>query len=150
MKYKEIFFLKDRYYKPFFITWIATLLTLGCMWGAINLFNIGAENDFAAVNYSWILAHGHAMVFGFVGVFIMGFSYQFFPKLKKTSLWNPALAFYSLPLMIAGIVIQTVAHLIAPKTGFVFRGITGGVIQVAAVLIFTDYRHRESQAFRDI
>ena len=54
-------------YRPFFLAGIATVLTLGCMWGAINLLTIGLKKSFSSVEYSWVLAHGHAMVFGFVG-----------------------------------------------------------------------------------
>jgi heme/copper-type cytochrome/quinol oxidase subunit 1 len=90
------------------------VLSLGCVWGAINLLAIGLNRNFSTISYSWILAHGHAMVFGFVGFFIMGFAYQVFPRFKQTHLWRPGLAFASLPLMVAGIALQTVAHLIVP------------------------------------
>lgn len=65
----------DTIYRPFFLAGIATVLTLGCMWGAINLLTVGLSHNFSAVSYSWVLSHGHAMVFGFVGFFIMGFAY---------------------------------------------------------------------------
>jgi hypothetical protein len=42
------------------------------VWGAMNLWLVGARRNFAGVEYSGILAHGHAMVFGVVGFFIMG------------------------------------------------------------------------------
>src|SRR5215813_9220832 len=48
-------------YRPFFSAGIATVLTLGCVWGAINLLTIGMHQNFSAVNYSWVLAHAHAM-----------------------------------------------------------------------------------------
>jgi cbb3-type cytochrome oxidase subunit 1 len=101
----------DRIYRPFFVTGISTVLTLGCLWGAINLLTIGWRQSFAAANYSWVLAHAHAMVFGFVGFFMMGVAYQVLPRLKNTRLWKPGLALASLPLMIAGIFLQTIAHL---------------------------------------
>ncbi|HEU4837490.1 MAG TPA: NnrS family protein [Pyrinomonadaceae bacterium] len=104
----------DTIHRPFFVAGIATVLTLGCVWGAINLLTIGLKESFSAVSYSWVLAHGHAMVFGFVGFFIMGFAYQAVPGFKHAALWQPRLALSSLPLMIAGIVLQTVAHLRQP------------------------------------
>lgn len=126
--------LADTIYRPFFLAGIATVLTLGCVWGAINLLTIGMRHNFSAVSYSWILAHGHAMVFGFVGFFIMGFAYQAFPRFKHTSLWRPKLAFAALPLMIAGILLQTVAHLLAPPS--LLLEIVAATIQVVAVTIF--------------
>ena len=121
-------------YRPFFLAGIATVLTLGCVWGAINLFTIGVKENFRAISYSWVLAHGHAMVFGFVGLFIMGFAYQVVPRFKQTSLWRPRLAFSSLPLMIVGILLQTVAHLWSPPS--LSLAILASAIQLAAVTIF--------------
>jgi len=126
--------LADTIYRPFFIAGLVTVLTLGCVWGAINLFTIGLKQNFSAVSYSWVLAHGHAMVFGFVGFFIMGFAYQAFPRFKHTSLWRPRLAISALPLMVAGIVLQTVAHMWSPPSLFV--EIVAATIQLVSVIIF--------------
>ena len=126
--------IADTIYRPFFLAGIATVLTLGCVWGAINLFTIGVKESFSAISYSWVLAHGHAMVFGFVGFFIMGFAYQAVPRFKHTALWRPRLAFSSLPLMISGIILQTVAHLSSPPS--LSLEIFASVIQMLAVVIF--------------
>lgn len=127
--------LADTIYRPFFLAGIGTVLTLGCMWGAINLLTIGLGRSFNAANYSWVLAHAHAMVFGFVGFFIMGFAYQAFPRFKHTTLWKPKLAFAALPLMIAGILAQTVAHLLSPPS--LPLEIVAAIIQLTSVVIFT-------------
>jgi uncharacterized protein involved in response to NO len=126
--------IADTIYRPFFLAGIATVLTLGCLWGAINLLTIGLKESFSAVSYSWVLAHGHAMVFGFVGFFMMGFAYQAVPRFKHGSLWQPRLAFSSLPLMIVGIVLQTVAHLLSPPS--LSLEVLAAVIQTTAVIIF--------------
>ena len=124
----------DTIYRPFFLAGIVTVLTLGCLWGAINLLTIGMKESFSAVSYSWVLAHGHAMVFGFVGFFIMGFAYQAVPRFKHTALSRPRLAFSSLPLMVAGIVLQTFAHLSSPPS--LSLEAIASVIQITAVIIF--------------
>ena len=126
--------IADTIYRPFFLAGLATVLTLGCVWGAINLFTIGLKESFSSVSYSWVLAHGHAMVFGFVGFFIMGFAYQAFPRFKHSVLWRPGLAFSALPLMIAGILLQTVAHLLSPPS--LLLELLAATIQLAAVIIF--------------
>ena len=128
--------LADTIYRPFFLAGIATVLTLGCVWGAINLLTIGLKQSFAAVNYSWVLAHAHAMVFGFVGSFIMGFAYQAFPRFKHTNLWRPKLAFAALPLMVGGISLQTVAHLIVPASPALPLEVIAATVQLIAVVIF--------------
>jgi len=126
----------DPIYRPFFMAGIATVLSLGCVWGAINLLAIGLNQNFNTISYSWILAHGHAMVFGFVGFFIMGFAYQVFPRFKQTNLWRPRLAFASLPLMVAGIALQTVAHLIVPSNAALPLELFAATLQLASVIIF--------------
>lgn len=123
-------------YRPFFIAGLATVLTLGCVWGAINLLTIGLNQNFNSVSYSWVLAHGHAMVFGFVGFFIMGFAYQMLPRFKQTTLRKPKLAIAALPLMAGGIVIQTIAHLIVPSTASMPLEIIAATVQLAAVMVF--------------
>lgn len=125
----------DSIYRPFFLAGIATVLTLGCTWGAINLLTIGLQQSFTAANYSWVLAHAHAMVFGFVGFFIMGFAYHFFPGFKHSPLWKPRFAFAALPLMIVGIMLQTVAHLLSPPS--LLLEIMAATIQFISVVIFT-------------
>jgi uncharacterized protein involved in response to NO len=128
--------IADTIYRPFFVAGISTLLTLGCMWGAINLLTIGLSQNFSAIKYSWTLAHGHAMVTGFVGFFIMGFAYQAFPRFKHANLWKPRLAFSSLPLMAAGIILQTAAHLSVPSRASMPVEIVAASLQLAAVIIF--------------
>ena len=127
--------IADTIYRPFFLAGIATVLTLGCVWGAINLFTIGLKESFSSVSYSWVLAHGHAMVFGFVGFFIMGFAYQAIPRFKHTTLWRPKLAFESLPLMGTGILLQTVAHLSSPPS--LSLEVVASVMQLIAVATFS-------------
>ena len=126
--------LADTIYRPFFLAGIATVLTLGCVWGAINLWTIGVKRSFNSIDYSWVLAHGHAMVFGFVGLFIMGFAYQAFPRFKHTSLWRPRLAVLALPLMVLGIVLQTVAHLLSPPS--LTLQIFAASIQLISIAVF--------------
>ena len=127
--------IADTIYRPFFLAGIVTVLTLGCVWGAINLATIGLRESFSGVNYSWVLAHAHAMVFGFVGFFIMGFAYQAIPRLKHAKLWRPRLAFSTLPLMTSGILLQTVAHLLSPPS--LSLEVISAAIQLVAVIIFS-------------
>lgn len=129
--------LGDTIYRYFFVAGVVTVLTLGCLWGAINLFLIGGKQSLGGIDYSWVLAHGHAMVFGFVAFFIMGFAYQAFPRFKHASLWKPHLAIWALPLMGVGILLQALAHVIAPHVPYLSLGIAAGILQIFAVMIFT-------------
>ena len=64
----------------------------------------------------------------------MGFAYQAIPRFKHTMLWRPRLAFSSLPLMILGIVLQTIAHLSSPP--WFNLEIVAALIQATAVVVF--------------
>lgn len=126
----------DTIYRPFFLAGLATLFTLGCLMGAVNLWLMATRQSFSGVDYSWVLAHGHAMVFGFVGFFVMGFAYQAFPRFKHTQLWQPNLALWTLPLMALGIIFQAAAHILAPRPPFLVLGFLAGGLQITAVAIF--------------
>ncbi len=126
----------DTIFRPFFLAGMTIVFSLGCLWGAVNLWIMGNNHAFGSVNYSWVLAHADAMVFGFVGFFIMGFAYQAFPRFKHTQLWRPRLAFAALPLMAAGICLQTIGHLASPHGGYLELGIGGGLLMFLAVTIF--------------
>ena len=128
--------LTDTIFRPFFLAGIATVFSLGCLWGAVNLLIIGNHRAFGSVNYSWILAHADAMVFGFVGFFVMGFAYQAFPRFKQAQLWRPGLAYATLPLMAAGICLQTIGHLASPQSGYLEFGMAGALLILAAATIF--------------
>ena len=128
--------IDNQLYRYFFISALVTIFTLGCMWGAVNLLLIGLGESFHSIDYSWVLAHGHAMIFGFVGLFIMGFSFQAMPRFAGVTLRNPRLAFSTLPLLITGILLQALAHVMAPQPPYLPLGIFAGLLQLIAVAIF--------------
>src|SRR5215207_6059492 len=89
----------DAIYRPFFLAGIAVVLTLGAVWGAYLLVRIAAAGRFTAVGLHEVNAHGHAQIYGWVGLFVMGFAYQAFPRFKQTGLRHPGLAWLSFGLM---------------------------------------------------
>src|SRR5262245_4397428 len=85
----------DTIYRPFFRAGIAVVLTLGAAWGAYLLARIALRHSFAAAGLHEVNAHGHAQIFGWVGLFVMGFAYQAFPRFKHTDLRGPGWAYAS-------------------------------------------------------
>ena len=82
--------LADYIYRRFFKAGIAITLTVGALWGAINLLQIALDKNLLQLRLvPSIHAHAHAMIFGWVGLFVMGFAYQSFPRFKFTTLWRP-------------------------------------------------------------
>jgi hypothetical protein len=121
----------DFIYRPFFKAGIVVVLTLGAVWGAYLLLRIGFTGTFRAVGLHEVNAHGHAQIFGWVGLFVMGFAYQAFPRFKHTSLALPRVAWASLLLMLAGLVGRSVCEPLADMV----RG--AGAIAVAASVLET-------------
>ena len=129
--------LQDYIYRRFFKAGVAVVLTVGCLWGAINLLQIAIGKNFLQLHLlSSIHAHAHAMIFGWVGMFVMGFAYQSFPRFKNTTLWRPRLANLSFYLLGAGIIAGMTAEVLLPTPlSFLFGGLSGAA-EISAVVIF--------------
>ena len=83
-----------------------------------------------------IQAHAHAMIFGWMGLFVMGFAYQSFPRFKYVSLWRPDLANMTLYLMLIGIASRVGAELLQPMPVGVGLGILAAGTELAAITMF--------------
>src|SRR5262245_32101995 len=103
----------DAIYRPFFRAGIAVVLSLGAVWGAYLLLRIALNQSFGAAGLHEINAHGHAQIFGWVGLFVMGFAYQAFPRFKHADLALPGLAFVSFWLMLTGLVARSALEPVA-------------------------------------
>jgi hypothetical protein len=127
----------DAIYRPFFKAGIAVVLTLGAAWGAYLLLRIAWTGRFAEAGLHEVNAHGQAQIFGWVGLFVMGFAYQAFPRFKHASLSHPRLALASLFLMLAGLVVRSVCESAADAFPFARPlAVAGAGLEVLAVLLF--------------
>ncbi len=126
----------DTIYRRFFLAGILTALTAGAGWGVWLLWRIGFAGDFTAISIHHVNAHGHAQIFGWVGLFIMGFGYQALPRLWHTPLAAPRLAVAAFVAMLVGIIAQT-AGLTAPGQPWALAAATtGGALEVLAITAF--------------
>jgi hypothetical protein len=123
-------------YRAFFLAGIAVVLTVGAAWGAWLLLRIGAVGKFTGAPLHEVNAHGHAQVFGWVGLFVMGFGYQMFPALWQRRLLAPALVPAVFGAMIAGVAIRTVAMAAVGARWAVPAVIGGGALELAAIAAF--------------
>ncbi len=129
--------LADAIYRPFFRAGIAVVLTLGAGWGAYLLLRIGWRGEFRAAGLHEVNAHGHAQIFGWVGLFVMGFAYQAFPRFKHANLLWPRLALASLGLMLLGLVCRSVGEPLAEFSPWLGRAaVAGAVLELLAVGLF--------------
>jgi hypothetical protein len=127
----------DSIYRPFFKAGIAVVLTLGATWGAYLLWRIGVSGSFSAAGLHEVNAHGHAQIFGWVGLFVMGFAYQAFPRFKHTTLAYPRLAFVSLGLMVAGLGARSLCEPLAGTLPWLADvAVVASLLEVLAIMLF--------------
>jgi hypothetical protein len=127
----------DTIYRRFFVGGIVVVLTAGATWGAWLLWRIGLGASFRAISLNSVNAHGEAQIFGWVGLFIMGFAYQALPRVWHTTLAQPRLAAWTFALAVAGLLIRTLG--ITTAGDWIWGlplAMGGGGLQVAAVGLF--------------
>jgi hypothetical protein len=128
----------DGIYRPFFLAGIGVVLTLGAVWGAYLLARIAVAGKFTAVGLHEVNAHGHAQIFGWVGLFVMGFAYQAFPRFKHTTLRYPGIAWLSFALMLGGLTVRSALEPIADGLDYVgWAAVGASAVEVVAAGIFT-------------
>ena len=115
---------------------IATVLTLGAAWGALLLLRIAASGSFVSISLQEVNAHGHAQIFGWVGLFAMGYAYYGLAALKRTRLAAPRLAVASFWLMAGGLAARS---LFQPLVDFspwcLLPALAGSLAEIAAVAL---------------
>ena len=129
--------LGDYIYRRFFKAGIVMVLSIGGLWGAINLWQIAQGGTFLELHLvPAIQAHAHAMIFGWVGLFVMGFAYQSLPRFKFVTLWRPDLANLTLYLMLIGIASRVGAEMLQPMPVGVGLGVLAAGTELAAIIMF--------------
>ena len=129
--------IADTIYRRYFLAGIAVVLSAGATWGAWLLWTIGLNGSFRAVSVHAINAHGEAQIFGWVGLFIMGFAYQAFPRMWQTTLVAPRLAAVAFGLMVTGLFVRTAGITAAESWNQAAPlALAGGLMQIAAVGLF--------------
>jgi hypothetical protein len=129
--------LQDFIYRRFFKAGIAIVLTVGALWGAVNLAQIALGKSFLQLHLvQSIHAHAHAMIFGWVGLFVMGFAYQSFPRFKNTTLWRPDLANLSFYLMLAGIFTRMAGELLIHSGPGLALGVFAASVEMISIVLF--------------
>jgi hypothetical protein len=101
------------------------------------LLRIAWAGDFTEAGLHEVNAHGHAQIFGWVGLFVMGFAYQAFPRFKHTDLAHPRLAFLSGGLMLLGILVRSIGEPACASLSWLGPVVIGAAwIEVAAIVLF--------------
>lgn len=126
-------------YRPFFTTGILCVLTAGCALGAVALAGISRSASYTAGTWTpWVLAHANSQLYGWIGLFVMGFALQHHaPRVDRVRAFR-VLGLMSLLLAICGIVLRFAAEPMAAANHpwGVPLGVGSAWIQFAAVLLF--------------
>lgn len=75
-------------------TGLAFMLLPGTFLGVWNLIRISSREAAGSISASWIQAHGHAQIYGWIGSFILGIGFYSIPKLRRMepfALWSAQL-----------------------------------------------------------
>lgn len=126
-------------YLPFFLSGILSVLTAGCLLGAVALLGIARQGSYVAASWTpYVLAHANSQLYGWVGFFVMGFALQHHaPRVSRLALFR-SLAYASLGLSAVGIGLRFAAEPLAAANPGVWVpvGVFSAVLQFLAVLLF--------------
>ena len=73
----------SRLLMAFIVAGLVFMLFPGTLLGVWNLLQISGSAHGASISPSWLQAHGHAQVFGWVGSFLLGIGFYSIPKLRE-------------------------------------------------------------------
>jgi uncharacterized protein involved in response to NO len=90
------------------ITGLFFMLLPGTFLGVWNLISISGDHG-AAVSASWIQAHGHAQVFGWIGTFILGIGFYSIPKMTGRGALSARRRWTAWSLWTCGVVLRWAA-----------------------------------------
>ncbi len=105
-----------RVHEPYVLAAIIVALTAGFGYGAILLGAIAFKIPIGAWWIALAQAHGHAQLFGWAGLFVLGVGLFFLPRLRGTTLARPELAPYALMCLSISIALRVLAQPLGAST----------------------------------
>ncbi len=129
-------------YQYFLKASLLLAMTIGWLLGAIELSAIAfhdASPSLAArlISPALFQVHGQSQILGWVGLFIMGISYQVVPRQRRVAIHASTMAYVVLALMVAGIVLRAISQPLAAAS-VLFRGLTvlSALLELAGLGLF--------------
>ncbi len=128
-------------HEPFVFAAIAVALTTGFGYAAILVAAWAFHFTLGAWWMAMVQAHGHAQLFGWVGVFIIGVGLFFLPRLRGTMLARIELAPWSLAALVTGIALRTLSQPFIPLGSPFdalgrFGTMVSGIIELIGIALF--------------
>lgn len=97
-------------HEPFVYAALGIALTAGFGYAAIIVAALAFKLPLGMWWIAMVQAHGHAQLFGWTGLFIVGVGLFFLPRLRGTTLAHIELAQWSLACLVAGIVLRALCQ----------------------------------------
>ncbi|HEY9793626.1 MAG TPA: NnrS family protein [Candidatus Obscuribacterales bacterium] len=147
------YFVREQLLIRLLMTYIGTgvffMLLPGTFLGVWNLFAISGGHSPQAVPDSWIQAHGHAQLFGWIGTFILGIGFYSIPNLRKVASFNFQEAWVILVLWATGVAIRWVSNVYQWQWRLLIP--VSAILEIVAFLgffyfSFKGYRAKSTQA----
>jgi uncharacterized protein involved in response to NO len=123
-------------YKRFIFGALFVALTAGFGLGVVNLTRIAFEREYYSISGALKQAHGHAQLFGFIGLFVMGVALHAVPRFKMVALKSVRSAKICFALMFAGVLLRAVSQPLAQNRLFSFAVAASGALEFGAIGIF--------------
>ena len=105
---------KRRIHEPYIFAALAFALTTGFGLAAILIAARASKQPLGAWWIASVQAHGHAQLFGWAGLFVLGVGLFFLPRLRGTTLARVNLTMPALACLVVGIALRTISQPIIP------------------------------------
>jgi len=130
------------------ITGLIFVLLPGIFLGVWNLISISEEHTLSSLSPSWLQAHGHAQIFGWIGTFEIGIGYYSLSKMGRLLPFAVSRGWLSWGLWTLGLTLRWIAN-VHQWHWRALLPISAG-LELAAFLIFflavSGHRRKESSA----
>lgn len=128
------------------ITGLLFMLPPGTFLGVWNLISISSRHAVDSLSPAWIQAHGHAQIFGWIGVFVLGIGFYSLSKMGHLPAFAIARGWTCFALWTTGLTLRWQANV----TEWHWRVLLplSAILELAAFLIFfrTLRQHRPASA----
>jgi hypothetical protein len=124
----------SRLLMAFISTGVIFMLFPGTLLGVWNLLEISGKGHGGAISASWVQAHGHAQVFGWIGSFLLGIGFYSIPKLRDSATRVIRAAWVCWVLWTIGVFMRWASTIYLYEWRLMIP--LGGALELAAFLIF--------------
>jgi hypothetical protein len=129
-------FASENLYKRFVFGALFVALTVGFGLGLVNLTRIALAQSYYEISGVLKQIHGHAQIFGWVGLFVMGVAFHAVPRMKMVPLRPVRAAQACFVLMLSGVLLRVISQPFARNPLWSAALLGSAALELAAVGLF--------------